>query len=65
MYALIWRLLPGEWPVKVATAAGLVLLAAVILWYGVFPWVEPKIQFDHGVMNGNPATTPAPTPSGH
>ncbi|MCP2340649.1 hypothetical protein [Actinomadura rupiterrae] len=65
MYALIWRLLPGGWQTKTAIAAGLVLLAAVILWYLVFPWAEPKIQFDHGVMNGNPATTtPAPTPPG-
>ncbi|MFC4908704.1 hypothetical protein [Actinomadura gamaensis] len=64
MYALIWRLLPGERPVKIAIAAGLVLVVAAILWYAVFPWVEPKIQFDHGVMNGDPATTPAATPSG-
>ncbi|MEV5573440.1 hypothetical protein AB0L06_25645 [Spirillospora sp. NPDC052269] len=58
MYALIWRLLPGGWPMKTAVAAGLVLVAAAILWYAVFPWVEPQIQFDHGVMNGTPATTP-------
>ncbi|WP_026412546.1 hypothetical protein [Actinomadura oligospora] len=58
MYTLIWRLLPGDRRLKTAVAAGLVLVVAVILWYAVFPWVEPQIQFDHGVMNGAPATTP-------
>ncbi|MFC5187810.1 hypothetical protein [Actinomadura harenae] len=64
MYALIWRLLPGGWPLKTAVAAGLALVVAVILWYAVFPWVEPQIQFDHGVMNGSPATAPS-SPSRH
>ncbi|MEV4257932.1 hypothetical protein AB0J52_32625 [Spirillospora sp. NPDC049652] len=65
MYAFIWRLLPGDRRVKAAIAAGLVLLAALILWYVVFPLVEPNLQFDHGVMNGDAPTTPAPRPSGH
>lgn len=51
MYGWIWRRLPGGWRVKAAVAAGLVLVAVLLLWYGVFPWLEPKLQFDHGVVD--------------
>ncbi|MFI0369557.1 hypothetical protein ACH35V_16910 [Actinomadura sp. 1N219] len=57
MYAWIWRHLPGEWQTKTATALGLVIAIAVVFWYVVFPWVEPKVQFDHGVVD-------RPSPSG-
>ena len=56
MYAWIWRRLPGTWPTKTATALGLAIAAAAIFWYVVFPWAEPKVQFDHGVVQ-----TPTPT----
>ncbi|MEU5881067.1 hypothetical protein [Spirillospora sp. NPDC047279] len=54
MYAWIWRHLPGQWQTKTAVAVGLLLAAALLLWYVVFPWLEPKVQFDHGVV-----TTPS------
>lgn len=57
MYAWIWRRLPGAWQTKTATALGLFVAIAVLLWYVVFPWVEPKVQFDHGVVQD-------PVPSG-
>lgn len=40
MYAFIWRILPGPWPVKLLLT--LVLLAAVVyaLFMWVFPWAE-------------------------
>lgn len=57
MYAWIWRRLPGTWRTKAATALGIAAAVAALLWYVVFPWVEPKVQFDHGVVHG-------PTPSG-
>ncbi|MGK5557533.1 hypothetical protein ACSNOI_38595 [Actinomadura kijaniata] len=57
MYAWIWRNLPGSRPVRVALAFVLVLAVGIVLWYLVFPWLEPKVQFDHGVVDG---TTPAP-----
>lgn len=56
MYLWIWRRLPGTWQTKTATALGLVVAVAAVLWYVAFPWVEPKVQFDHGVVDG-------PTPS--
>lgn len=59
MYALIWRILPGQWQVKVLVALGLVIALVVALWYVVFPWVEPKIQFDRGtVEHGSSSTRP-------
>lgn len=67
MYAWIWRRLPGGWQARTATALVLVLALSAVLWYLVFPWVEPKVQFDHGVVGGDPtvpAGTPAGTPSG-
>jgi hypothetical protein len=57
VYAWIWRHLPGAWPARVATAVGIVLAVAALLWYVAFPRVESKIQFDHGVVQ-------TPTPSG-
>jgi len=56
VYAWIWRHLPGTWRTKAATAAGLIVAVAAVLWYVVFPWAEPKVQFDDGVVD-----TPAPT----
>lgn len=56
MYAWIWRRLPGAWPVKTALSLALVVVTGVACWYVLFPWLEPKFQFDHGVVDGNPST---------
>ena len=58
MYAWIWRHLPGAWHTKTATALGLAVAVGAIFWYVVFPWMEPKVQFDHGVIQ-----TPSPSQS--
>ncbi|MCW2938018.1 MAG: hypothetical protein JWN00_1003 [Actinomycetia bacterium] len=58
MYGLIWRLLPGTVAIKIATAAGLLLVVTAVLWYLVFPWAEPKIQFDHGTVDGSSSARP-------
>ena len=55
MYAWIWRRLPGAWHTRLAIAAAVVLALALLLWTVVFPWVEPKVQFDHGVVTGTPS----------
>ncbi|HEY7485679.1 MAG TPA: hypothetical protein VH912_14540 [Streptosporangiaceae bacterium] len=63
MYGLIWRLLPGDRTAKLATAAVLILIVAAVLWYLLFPWVEPKIQFDHGTVQertSSASATPRP-----
>ena len=60
MYAWLWRHLPGAPPVKAAVAVALTMIVAAVLWYLVFPWVEPKVQFDRGVIDRS--TTPSPSP---
>jgi hypothetical protein len=62
MYAWIWRHLPGTPPAKAATAAALAMIIAALLWYVVFPWVEPKVQFDRGVIDGHSSTPAGPRP---
>lgn len=45
-YGLIWRILPGPWPVK--TLLALVLLAGVVaaLFTWVFPEIAPLMPFN-------------------
>ena len=61
MYGWIWRTLPGGLPGKLA--GSLVLLTAVVLllFFVVFPAVEPLLPFgDVTVEGGTPAATPSP-----
>jgi hypothetical protein len=52
MYLWIWRHLPAKSPLaKAAIAAVLILGVAAFLWYVVFPWVEPQLQFDQGTVD--------------
>ena len=57
MYGWLWRQLPGTLLQRVAVAAGTAVVAALVLWYFVFPWIEPKLHFDHGTVGG--ASAPA------
>jgi hypothetical protein len=68
MYGTIWRLLPGDRAGKALTALAIILGVGALLWYLVFPWLEPKIQFDHGTVEGGtvgPATPGTSAPTGH
>jgi hypothetical protein len=47
LYAALWRRLPGRWPLKAAIVAVLVGVACVLLFVVVFPWVEPRLPFNH------------------
>ena len=57
MYSTIWRLLPGDRGARALVALGLVLAVAALLWYVIFPWAEPRIQFDHGTVD-SPSAPP-------
>jgi hypothetical protein len=46
MYAWLWRKLPGSAPKKALTAAVLLAVAVVVLWYAVFPLLEPAVTLD-------------------
>ncbi|WP_193318258.1 hypothetical protein [Nonomuraea phyllanthi] len=46
MYVWLWRKLPGTTRTKVLTAAVLVAVAVAVLWYVVFPLLEPMVTLD-------------------
>lgn len=78
MYAWIWRHLPfGLWG-KLGSSLLLAVAAAALLWFVVFPWIDPWLEevllpFDDSQLEvpggdtvdpGNPAGNPAvPAPS--
>ena len=53
MYAWIWRHLPFGRPGKLAGSVILVAAFVALLWYWVFPAVEPLLPFDD-VQVGQP-----------
>ena len=46
MYAWIWRRLPFGLPGKIIGSLLLVAAVLALLWYWVFPTVEPLLPFD-------------------
>lgn len=62
MYAWLWRRLPGGGVEKAGLALAAAVVVGVLLWYFVFPWVEPKLQFDHGTVGGSTSAPPSPSP---
>ncbi|MDH2425677.1 hypothetical protein [Sphaerisporangium sp. TRM90804] len=50
MYGWIWRLLPGGAGAKTAATLALVIVAGVVLWYVVFPMLEPHVRLDSGTV---------------
>ncbi|SEL41082.1 hypothetical protein [Nonomuraea pusilla] len=46
MYAWLWRKLPGGTGVRIVLAAALAALTVAVLWYVVFPLLEPAVQLD-------------------
>ncbi|MGR6913341.1 unnamed protein product [[Actinomadura] parvosata subsp. kistnae] len=46
MYAWLWRKLPGRPLARVLTAVALAAAAGAVLWYAVFPLLEPAVTLD-------------------
>ena len=46
MYVWIWRHLPGPTAVRVVESLVLFLLVVALLFFVVFPWLEPYLPFD-------------------
>ncbi|MEV4291839.1 hypothetical protein AB0K40_40590 [Nonomuraea bangladeshensis] len=46
MYAWLWRKLPGPLPRRVLTAAVLAIAVVAVLWFVVFPLLEPLVTLD-------------------
>ncbi len=47
MYVWIWRHLPGSVLVKWLQVTLLFLAVVALLFFVVFPWLEPLLPFDH------------------
>jgi len=47
MYSWIWRHLPGPLYLRIIQAVVLTLGIVTLLMFVVFPWVEPKLPFNH------------------
>lgn len=59
MYAAIWRLLPGPWPVKLILALALLAGVAYLLIFHVYPWVMQEFfPTPDPVLDGGASTTP-------
>lgn len=46
MYGWLWRSLPGGTGAKLLAAAVLVAVVVAVLWYVVFPLLEPAVTLD-------------------
>lgn len=46
MYTFIWRHLPGPVAVKMLEALILFLAIVALLFFVIFPWIEPYLPFD-------------------
>jgi hypothetical protein len=64
MYTWIWRRLPGGAATKLAGAALLVVAVVAVLFLVVFPWISPRLPFNHVTVDPPaPTHTPAPASS--
>jgi hypothetical protein len=61
VYAWIWRHLPGGLPGRLAGSLVLLLAAVAVLFFLVFPYVEPRLPWNHVTVDA-PQVTPQPTP---
>jgi hypothetical protein len=62
MYVWIWRRLPGGVASKVAGSVVLIVAAVALLFLVVFPWLGPRLPFDHDTVD---SPGPSPTASAH
>lgn len=47
LYAALWRRLPGRWPLKAVIVCAVIAAVCALLFLVVFPWVEPRLPFNH------------------
>lgn len=51
MYIWIWRHLPGPVAVKLLETLVLFLAIVALLFFVIFPWLEPYLPFDQVTTN--------------
>ena len=62
MYASLWRVLPGPWPVKVLISVILVVVVVAVCFLWLFPAAAPLMPFnDNTIQTGPVSPGPATT----
>jgi hypothetical protein len=65
VYTWIWRHLPGPTAARAAQALLLFLIVVALLFFVIFPWLEPYLPFDRVTPGALPvATAPAAPTNG-
>jgi hypothetical protein len=47
VYRWLWRHLPGPTPMRAVLCVLLALAVVALLFLVIFPWVEPRVPFNH------------------
>jgi len=55
VYSWIWRHLPGPTAARAAQALLLFLIVVALLFFVIFPWLEPYLPFDRVTQGAPPA----------
>jgi hypothetical protein len=63
VYGAMWRNLPGGPAGKLASCTALLLVALALLFYVIFPWVEPRLPWNDVTVN-SPSIDQQTVPSG-
>ena len=58
MYSWIWRTLPGGLPGKLLGSVVLVVAAVALLFFVVFPALEPLVPFSDVTVERGPSPAP-------
>jgi hypothetical protein len=56
MYGWIWRHLPGATPVRALLAFVLVVAVVAVLFFAVFPAIDPHLPFNHVTVDPSAGT---------
>ncbi|MBX6371370.1 MAG: hypothetical protein IRZ02_03825 [Acidothermus sp.] len=60
MYGWIWRKLPGNTAEKCVTVGAMVLAILALLFFVVFPWVEPRLPWNDVTIESPSLSSPHP-----
>lgn len=58
----MWAHLPGPVPVRLIVALAMTAAAVLVLFFVIFPAVDPHLPFNHVTVD--PSASPSPSPSG-
>ncbi len=64
MYGWIWRSLPGTISAKLAESLVLLIGVLALLFFVLFPWVEPRLPWNDVNIDSPSVSQLAPSPSG-